>query len=131
MSVEWPTLSVDQGLDSRHRAMRSTCHAIMHSGRKVDVRLPGTGNSNSHGTRPVHLIITMIKWIRTSRLSMKNSLYALQQALATQWTTIGFLELSGSGQFLDPTVGHTVVTKGGSCRPGNGEFLRFGHILLL
>jgi len=24
--------------------------------------------------RPVHLIITMIKWIRTSRLSMKNSL---------------------------------------------------------
>ena len=28
--------------------------------RKVDVRLPGKGNSNSHGTRPVHLIITMI-----------------------------------------------------------------------
>jgi len=24
--------------------------------------------------RPVHLIITMIKWIRTSRLSIKNSL---------------------------------------------------------
>ena len=33
--------------------------------RKVDVRLPGKGNSNSHGARPVHLIITMIKWIRT------------------------------------------------------------------
>ena len=29
--------------------------------RKVDVRLPGKGNSNSHGARPVHLIITMIK----------------------------------------------------------------------
>jgi len=42
--------------------------------RKVDTRLPGKGNSNSHGARPVHLIITMIKWIRTSRLSMKNSL---------------------------------------------------------
>ena len=41
---------------------------------KVDVRLPGKGNSNSHGTRPVHLIITMIKWIRTSRLSIKKSL---------------------------------------------------------
>jgi len=27
--------------------------------RKVDVRLPGKGNSNSHGARPVHLIITM------------------------------------------------------------------------
>ena len=42
--------------------------------RKVDIRLPGKGNSNSHGARPVHLIITMIKWIRTSRLSIKNSL---------------------------------------------------------
>ena len=41
---------------------------------KVDVRLPGKGNSNSHGAMPVHLIITMIKWIRTSRLSIKNSL---------------------------------------------------------
>jgi len=44
--------------------------------RQVDVRLPGKGNSNSHGARPVHLNITMIKWIRTSRLSIKNSLYA-------------------------------------------------------
>jgi len=35
--------------------------------RKVDVRLPGEGNSNSHATRPVHLIITMTKWIRTCR----------------------------------------------------------------
>jgi len=40
------------------------------STRKVDVRLPGIHN----GARPVHLIITMIKWIRTSRLSIKNSL---------------------------------------------------------
>jgi len=29
--------------------------------RKVDVRLSGKGNSNSHGARPVHLIITMIE----------------------------------------------------------------------
>jgi len=29
--------------------------------RKVDVRLPGKGTSNSHGARPVRLIITMIK----------------------------------------------------------------------
>jgi len=42
--------------------------------RMVDVRLPGQGNSNPHGARPVHLIITMIKWIRASRLSMKISL---------------------------------------------------------
>ena len=28
--------------------------------RKVDVRLPGKVNANSHGARPVHIIITMI-----------------------------------------------------------------------
>ena len=43
--------------------------------RKVNLRLPGKGNSNSHDARPVHLIITMIKWIRTSRLTIKNSLF--------------------------------------------------------
>ena len=43
----------------------------------VDVRLPGEMNSTSHGARPVHLIITMMKWIRTSRLSIKNSLSTL------------------------------------------------------
>jgi len=40
--------------------------------RKVDVRLPGKGSSNSHGAGPVHLIITMINLIRTSRWSIKN-----------------------------------------------------------
>ena len=45
---------------------------------KVDVRLPGKEISNGcGGARPVHLIITMIKWIRTSRLSKKNSLSLL------------------------------------------------------
>ena len=42
-------------------------------GSKADVRLPRKGNSNSHGVRPVHLIITKMKWIRTSRLSIKKS----------------------------------------------------------
>ena len=51
------------------------CNAVSGLGpMKVDVRLPGKENSNSHGARPVHLIITMIKWIRTSRLSIKNYL---------------------------------------------------------
>jgi len=49
--------------------------------RKVDARLPGNGNSNSHGARPVHLIISMIKWIRTSRLSGKNSLSLAELSL--------------------------------------------------
>jgi len=37
-------------------------------------RGPGQGNSNFFGARPVHQIITMINWIRTSRLPIKNSL---------------------------------------------------------
>ena len=37
----------------------------------VDVMLIEKGNSNSGGVMPVHLIITMMKWIR---LSIKNSL---------------------------------------------------------
>ena len=45
---------------------------------KVDVRLPGKRNSNSHGARPIHLITTMIKGVRTSRLSIKNSLSLVQ-----------------------------------------------------
>ena len=41
--------------------------------RKVDVRLPGKGSSHSRGARPVHPIISMMKCIRTSRWSTKNS----------------------------------------------------------
>ena len=40
--------------------------------RKIDIRLTGKGNSNSHGARPVYLIIRMIEWFRTSTLSIKN-----------------------------------------------------------
>ena len=36
--------------------------------------VPRGGNSNSHGARPVDRIITMIKWIRTDSLSIKNAL---------------------------------------------------------
>ena len=69
-----------QGLLERERASfaaectRLQDENVLPPPRKVDVRLPGKGNSNPHGARPVHLLITVIKWIRTSRLSMKNSL---------------------------------------------------------
>ena len=60
--------------------IRWTSHPVSGFGfRKVEVRLPGKGNSNSHGARPVHLIITMIKWIWTIRLSIKNSLSVLER----------------------------------------------------
>ena len=38
---------------------------------------------SSHGARPVHQIISMIKWIRTSKLSIKNSL-SLAEELTDQ-----------------------------------------------
>ena len=38
---------------------------------KVDIRLPGKGNTQ--GARRFHQIISMIKWIWTSRLSIKPS----------------------------------------------------------
>ena len=47
----------------------STC---IHT--QADTRLPGKGNSNFYGARPVHQIISMIKWTRTSRFSIKKSI---------------------------------------------------------
>jgi hypothetical protein len=46
----------------------------LHTCRTVDVRLLGEGKLNSHSARLVHLIITMLEWIRTSRLSIRKSL---------------------------------------------------------
>ena len=40
---------------------------------KVNVRLHGKGGSILHSAGPVHLIMTMIQLIRTSRLSMEHS----------------------------------------------------------
>ena len=76
-----------------HTTHRDFCCDIRFTWRglcgwKADVMLPGKGNSNSHDARPVHLIITMIKWIRTSRLSIKNSL-SLCRPIATSAATSG------------------------------------------
>jgi hypothetical protein len=51
---------IPSSLDSGYRYFPRVC------------RLPGKGNSNSHGARPVHQIFSMIKRIRTSRLSIIN-----------------------------------------------------------
>ena len=61
-------------LDEVRKAGQRRALICLLLSRKVDEKLPGKENSNSHGARPVHLIIMMIKWIRTSRLSIKNSL---------------------------------------------------------
>ena len=62
--------------DTDPRVQPPTQERMQPSPRKVDVRLPGTRNSNSHGARPVHQIISIIKWIQTSRLSIKKPLSA-------------------------------------------------------
>ena len=69
----------------RPRLLRQTQGRGTPHSRKVDVRLP---NSKSHGARPVHLIITMIKWIRTSRLSIKNSLSTTHSRIPNPQTLI-------------------------------------------
>ena len=50
-----------------------TTFTTSHVNQNVDARLPGKGNSNSYGARLVHRIITMMKCMWTSRLSVQNS----------------------------------------------------------
>ena len=55
-----------------------SCQLFSLEPRKVNRRLHGKANANSHGARPVRQIVSMMKWIRTSRLSIKNSLSRAQ-----------------------------------------------------
>ena len=59
---------------SKPQIPKSECSRVYLETKKVDIRPHGKGNLNSHGARPVDKITSMIKWIRTSRLSMKKSL---------------------------------------------------------
>ena len=94
---------------------------------KVDVRLPGKENSNSHGARPIHLIITMIKWIRTSRSSKKLSLYLhpANQAQTLQRRLSAFARVSPSMAARDtctqPTSYFAEMCSGSEA----GSYLRF------
>jgi len=82
---------------------------------KVDIRLPGKGNSNSHGARPVHRIITMIKWFRNSRLSIKNSLSGARE--------VGFLPhlLLRRSLKLSPSKSHIFKTVYQELCPSDGR----------
>ena len=78
------------------RCVHNDCSKASSAGgqaaaRKVDVKLPGKGNSHSHGARPVHIIIPMIKWIRTIRLSIKKS------PSAGRWPSICCRSINGKG----------------------------------
>ena len=55
-----------------------TCWRFVSLNSRLEGRCKATWtrNSNSYGARPVHLTITIIMWFRTSRLSMKKSLWA-------------------------------------------------------
>ena len=58
--------------------------AVWTKARKVDIRLPGQGISDSHSARPEHHIIAAMKWIRPNRLLRKNSL-CVDQRCAAEW----------------------------------------------
>jgi hypothetical protein len=68
---------------------------VVAGSRKVDIRLPGKENSNSHGARPVHQIISMINWIRTSRLSINNSLSGCRFLVTGGFGWFHVLDVSG------------------------------------
>jgi len=86
---------------------------------------PRLWNSSSHGARPVHLIITMIKWIWTSRLSIKNSLCTQG---APGWPTETAIpptirHLARPASSLSPSWYHEtpfVISFSGFCVPGFG-----------
>ena len=60
----------------RHIRVRGTCEASW----RVDVRLTEKRNSNSHGARPVHQIISTIKRTQTSKFAIRNALSAKRTA---------------------------------------------------
>jgi len=64
-----------------------------------EVALPGKGDSNSHGAGPFHPTISMIKWIRIRRLSIKNSLSRPPTQRAHMGEGVGpaILGVQGSG----------------------------------
>jgi len=73
---------------------------------EVDVRLREKGNSKSHGARPVHLIITMIKWIRTSRLSIRRLWRGRECGGRTAWEGRGSATSGGYGMRVPPPRVH-------------------------
>jgi hypothetical protein len=85
---------------------------LAHVPGEVDVRLSGKGYSNSHGTRPVHSIISMVQWIRASSLSIKNPLRCQKGTLS-----LGLFELE-----IDPgSFGNRCSTV--DMRPGFNQIL--------
>ena len=67
--------------------------------RKVDVRLTGKGNSNSHGARPVH---QKHRWIWTSRLSIKNYLSLARTCTRRSPVIVGSEMLVRLNSYLEP-----------------------------
>ena len=88
------------GPGGRERKRQRRRHRRVAS--KVDTRLPEKGNSNPHGARPVHMIITMIEWIRTSRLSTKKYVFPRD---GTSPSEIAALDVARPG--TNPTFGET------------------------
>ena len=70
---------------SQHLCKRSCSGTVgvAHCTLLPPVRLPGEGNSNSHGAWLFHPIITTTEWIQTGRLPIKNFLSLYPSARTT------------------------------------------------
>ena len=90
--------------------------------RKVDIRLRGKGDSNSHGARPVH---QKHRWTRTSRLSIMNSLSLFLYLSVLGLVVPSFRALSGRLTFTARrhklnTGSLSLVSPDGGPRPPGG-----------
>ena len=83
--------------------------------REVDVRLPEKENSNYHGARPVHQIISvhqitsMIEWIRTSWLAIKSSLSVSHASSVLVQAVLESLLLEAFKMLLDRAISLSLV----------------------
>ena len=107
------------------RVPGSRCRLSRRGGgqtRKVDTRLPGKWNPNSHGARPVHQIISMTKWIRTKVLSIKY--YVSLGVVGCQVLDVGFRgEEVPEGDPL-PVVQNPYLPKGKHLKGFQDDYLR-------
>ena len=59
--------ALESQLSDGHSAFTCTVQGlVVMAPREIDIRLLGKGNSTSHGARPVHHIISMLKRIESS-----------------------------------------------------------------
>jgi hypothetical protein len=140
MSSEWSTINgtPDTCAQRASTPHRLACREGGLSTMKVDIKLPGKGDSNSHSARPVHQTISMTKWIWTSRLILKSSLSGLPNHWKSCHSTFLNQKQEGStfyqivkisvARFFAYCFDRTSVTDPGSLPKASSASLLIDHV---